>query len=134
MGGREDRQRNELTMCCQKGKVHVPPFSEPPEELRQMICNTQHPLHKELMKNINNYNNGFAVASVVAETVAVGGNGPPVYKIHGQMYHHLSSLYTNERPCFGQYFILDTDDALNERMSNPYNRECKREVRSYQYE
>ena len=119
-----------FTMCCQKGKVHVEPFQEPPEKLKNMFMDTQHPLHKEFLENIIKYNNAFSTASVVAETVVVPGGGPPAYKVHGQIYHKISSLYpdADKRPCFGQYFILDTDEALNERLNNPHNRDCKREV------
>ena len=122
-----------FTMCCQKGKVHVDPFKEPPEELKKMFMDKQHPLHKGFLEDIIKYNNSFATASVVAETVVVPGGGPPTYKVHGQVYHKISSLYPDagKRPCFGQYFILDTDEATNERLNNPHNRDCKREVRIF---
>ena len=119
-----------FTMCCMKGKVHVPPFSEPPAALLLMFNNRNDPLYKEFMKNIIKYNNGYATASAVANTVVLQGNGPPAYKVHGQMIRRMSTLRASDGrvPCYGQYFTLDTDVALNQRMNHPANHDCKREV------
>ena len=119
-----------FTMCCEKGKVYVPPFKQPPADLLRLFTDENDPMYDEFHKNIIKYNNSYSTASAVAEIVFLRGNGPPVYKVHGQIVHSVSSLSPNpnQAPSFGQYFILDMEIALNERLNNPVNYDCKREV------
>ena len=122
-----------FTMCCEKGKVSLPPLRDPPEELTAMFADQTDPMHEEMHKNALKYNASFSTASNVAETLAMRGNGPPVYKIHGQMVRRMSSLEPNDGKtrCYGQYFMLDTDIALDQRLNNPVNHDCKPEVSSF---
>ena len=108
----------------------MPPLRDPPADLYAMFADQKDPMHEEMGKNALKYNASFSTASAVAETLAMRGNGPPVYKIHGQMVRRMSSLEPSDgKPhCFGQYFMLDTDIALDQRLNNPVNHDCKPEV------
>ena len=119
-----------FTMCCEKGKVSLPPLRAPPADLLAMFADQNDPMHKEMIDNAIKYNTAFATASAVADTVVFRGNGPPVYKIHGVIIRRMSCLETAEgkRPSHGQYFMLDADIALNERINNPVNHDCDPEV------
>ena len=127
---RTGRKSTNFTMCCEKGKVTLPPLRDPPADLYAMFADQKDPMHEEMGKNALKYNASFSTASAVAETLAMRGNGPPVYKIHGQMVRRMSSLEPSDgKPhCFGQYFMLDTDIALDQRLNNPVNHDCKPEV------
>ena len=122
-----------FSMCCEKGKVSLPPLQDPPEDLAAMFKDKNDPMHEEIIKNVILYNANFSTASAVADTVVFrGGHGPPVYKIHGVMIRRMSCLETaaGKRPSHGQYFMLDADTAHNERINNPVNHDCKPEVRT----
>lgn len=56
--------------------------------------------------------------------------GPFVYRVHGQIYHNTFSLHPNEneRPKYGQLYILDSNLAVQERLSNNYNEKCNPEL------
>ena len=120
-----------FSMCCEKGKVSLPPLQDPPEDLAAMFKDKNDPMHEEIIKNVILYNANFSTASAVADTVVFrGGHGPPVYKIHGVMIRRMSCLETaaGKRPSHGQYFMLDGETAHNERINNPVNHDCKPEV------
>ncbi|WJX89021.1 DNA helicase [Trifolium repens] len=48
------------------------------------------------------------------------GNGPPVYVINGENYHHIGSLLPmpGESPKFAQLYIYDTDNEISNRMAS----------------
>ena len=77
------------------------------------------PYSKDFTKSIRNYNSALAFASIGAEVSQMSGNGTYCYKIQGQIYHRISALYPNEgvRPKFAQLYILDSEEALIERMN-----------------
>ncbi|XP_051156739.1 uncharacterized protein LOC127278862 [Leptopilina boulardi] len=54
------------------------------------------------------------------------GNGPYVFRIHGQVYHCTYSLHPNEkeRRKYGQLYIIDSHEAVQERLNNKYNNKC----------
>jgi hypothetical protein len=47
-------------MCCMNGKVSVPPFDEPPEEIKEIYRN------RRFQRDIRRYNNAFAFTSMGA--------------------------------------------------------------------
>ena len=50
------------------------------------------------------------------------GRGPPTFCIHGQGHHLIGSLLplANKSPKFAQLYIYDTDNEVNNRLSqNP---------------
>jgi hypothetical protein len=47
------------------------------------------------------------------------GNGPPVFVMNGENYHHIGSLLPmpGESPKFAQLYIYDTDNEISNRMA-----------------
>ncbi|GBL95511.1 hypothetical protein AVEN_54116-1 [Araneus ventricosus] len=63
-----------------------------------------------------------------AEIKAPPGTGPYCFHIHGQIYHMVSPLYSNERnkPGYGKLCIFDSSEASNRRVEN--NQACLHSV------
>ncbi|GBO29161.1 hypothetical protein AVEN_236302-1 [Araneus ventricosus] len=55
-----------------------------------------------------------------AEVKSPPGNGPYCFRIHGQIYHRIAPLYSNERfkPGYGQLYIFDASEANSRRLEN----------------
>ncbi|GBM85015.1 hypothetical protein AVEN_4033-1 [Araneus ventricosus] len=53
-----------------------------------------------------------------AEIKAPSGTGPYCFSIHGQIYHMVSPLYSNERnkPGYGQYIFDSSEATVNVKM------------------
>lgn len=64
-------------------------------------------LSKEFRQNIRQFNNIFAFASFGANIIKNNG-GPYLFKVHGQVYHQLSTLNPDlgDEPKFAQYHYL----------------------------
>ena len=113
----------QLRICCQSGKVNLPNFIETPYQLKELIIVNHDQSNKIIVENfkenIRIYNNCFAFASIASNLIKPDSIGPYCFKIQGQMYHRASSLYPNndnERRKFGQIYILDTQQAMHDRM------------------
>ena len=57
------------------------------------------------------------------------GNGPYCFRIHVQPCHRTSTLHTcpGFPPSYGQLYIYDGNESLNQRMGNGDNNPCIRE-------
>lgn len=79
------------------------------------------------VKNIRIYNNAFAFTSMggtIDKTYNDGG-GPYVFRLHGQTYHQIGSLYPEDgkKPIFSQLYMFDNERELEERLNFPSNGE-----------
>ena len=84
---------------------------------------------KRFRKSIRLYNNAFGFASLGANIRRPPGNGPPCFRICGQLFHRYGALIDeNQAPNYSQLYIIEAANALNLRMANPANRDCDREV------
>ncbi|TKR59315.1 hypothetical protein L596_029005 [Steinernema carpocapsae] len=59
--------------------------------------------------------------------------GPYCYKVQGQIHHtvNLAAMVDhnrNERPKYGQLFIVDTNDAIEGRFAHPASASCNRNL------
>ncbi|CAI4226874.1 unnamed protein product [Auanema sp. JU1783] len=70
------------------------------------------------------------MGSVVANMPLLAGRGPPTVVVHGQMYRQIGSLLfgDNSSPRFAQYYILDPDEAADNRLEAF---SCDRDVMVY---
>ena len=78
--------------------------------------------------HIRNYNSALAMTSVgrkLDHSVNNGG-GPWLYKLNGELIHRAGSLLPPEEgnvaPVYSQLWVIDTQEALDIRMHNQYNR------------
>ena len=81
--------------CCHSGKVSLdtPPF--PPELYELFTANSQ--LSNNFLTNIRRINTAMSFASLQSKLVLPPGSGPPVFRIHGQLYHNYAALYPNNQ-------------------------------------
>lgn len=54
--------------------------------------------------------------------------GPPVFVVHGQVHHLTQNGQNGEKPLYSQLYFLDPEFAVDERMKNPHNKACKKEI------
>nr|XP_049460965.1 uncharacterized protein LOC120947674 [Anopheles coluzzii] len=100
------------SVCCNSGQVVLPPFPEPPAELRQLFDVPQ------FLLNIRRYNNAFAFTSIGA---SIRGNDPVRQDLrvgHGGIYNY---RIQGRPPCYAQLYFYDSssegqyDEMLNAR-------------------
>ena len=121
--------QDELFKCCHGGKVSLPDISEYPDELRELMTgNTV--LCRNFQNNIRKYNNSFAFAFLGDNIRPPPGQGPPCFRISGQLFHRSGCLHPadNVAPTFNQLYITDVADAVNFRLNNPANDGCLEEI------
>ncbi|GBO28224.1 hypothetical protein AVEN_61783-1 [Araneus ventricosus] len=106
-------------------KVHL---TEAPDLFKQLLC-TNSQVAKNYQQQIREYNAALAFASMGAEIKAPLGTCPYCFHIHGQIYHMVSPLCSNEsnRHGYGQLYISDSSEARNRRMET-YNQACLHSV------
>ncbi|CAO2148949.1 unnamed protein product [Urochloa humidicola] len=114
------RRRLIYNMCCKAGKVRLPSFSPPPELLSGLLKFDGGPRSKAFLQKIRHYNSLFAFTSMGAsiDRTVNNGNGPPVFKISGQVCHRIGSLLPapGDQPKFAQLYIYDTTNELANRI------------------
>ena len=119
--GTRDRHFN---ICCQNGKVTSLNEREPvevPEVLESLLLGRR-PSDREFRERIRMYNNALAFVSFGAKVAVPKGNGPPVYRIHGAVYHASGALAppAGTAPSYAQLYVWDEAEALEHRMAqNP---------------
>lgn len=111
----------EFSLCCMKGKVHIPHLRRPPELLYSLL-HGDHPKSKHYLDNIRAYNSMFSFTSMggkIYRTVNDGG-GPTNFVLSGQNYHRLGSLMpeSDSTPKFAQLYIYDTQNESKNRLKH----------------
>ena len=108
-------------MCCNHGKVTLPSLQYPPPELASLLTGSD-VQSKNFKENIWGYNRAFAFTSLgVKEDHSVNrGNGPPVFRIQGELAHWSGSLLPEpgHSPVYAQIYIYDPHIAVTHRMAN----------------
>ena len=78
--------------------------------------------NRDFQTNIRRYNAAMAFASFGdasrSERQGAPGRGPPVFAVHGQVYHAISTLQPPEgkQPLYGQLYFYDPTEALQHRV------------------
>ncbi|XP_072162005.1 uncharacterized protein [Bemisia tabaci] len=95
-------------MCCLNGKVSLPLPKELPEPLLSLVTGT-HRDSEHFLSSLGKYNACFQMTSFGANEVTFE-NFRPTFKVQGQVYHLIGSLYpaSYAKPSFLQiYFVGD---------------------------
>ncbi|KAF8875803.1 hypothetical protein CPB84DRAFT_1884462 [Gymnopilus junonius] len=112
----------EFGMCCQHGKVVLPPAQHPPDELYHLFVDETMQA-QNFHNNIVQYNLAFAFISLgVQMDPFLCSHGPPIFCIHGQLKHKIGSLLPIEghSPTYAQLYIQDPLAAVDYHMAkNP---------------
>ena len=118
-----------FTKCCFQGKVSLPPIQLPSQNVLDLFSgNTAKSRH--FLENIRHYNATMAMASWNATLTVHAGRGPRVVTIHGQPYHLTAAQEAPEGrpPQYAQLYILDANDALQERVNDPRNENLQADI------
>ena len=105
-------------LCCRSGKLkHLPKLPKAPAPLSDLYAGLGDAA-EHFKQNVRRYNAALAFASFndsrgagterpAAEGRSFNSRGPPVYIMHGQAYHAISTLYPSvgQEPRFGQLYI-----------------------------
>ena len=123
----------EFTTCCQRGHVHLPSQSPPPDALLRLLENNDKD-GKEFRSNIRHYNMALAFTSLgVSEDKNVNHRGGWVFRVQGELCHLIGALHPDEHhpPSFAQLYIYNSQLALAQQMNRNDNL-CSRTIRSLQ--
>lgn len=117
-----------FSKCCHDGKVTLPSIKLDPVVEALFVENT--PQARNFKQYARNYNNAFALASVVTKTTTFTGHGPQPFKVQGQIQHLLYCLEQTDgvEPSFAQLYILDPTEANNFRSNHKANEACRQDV------
>ena len=115
--------------CCHNGKVQLPPLSDYPDVLKDLLTGSSEQA-KNFQTNIRKYNSAFAFASFGASTTVIPGRGTFCFRIHGQIYHCTNTLHPSEgqTPQYGQLYIIEGEQAIEKRMIPEANKQCRTDV------
>ena len=114
--------RGVFTKCCFQGKVTLPVIAVPPHNIVELFSgDTAHSRH--FLENIRHYNAAMSMASWNATLNEYAGRGPRVVTSHGQAYHLTAAQEApqGQPPQYAQLYILDTNDAMQQRINDPRN-------------
>lgn len=111
------KQEKYKSICCHKGTVYIPQYSEYNEKLKKLLINDN-----DFRLLIRYYNNLFSFATFSANVL--GDQDKSIYnlKIQGQICHKTPNylLSESEEPTCGQFYIYDDNDAIEKKLkSNP---------------
>lgn len=90
-----------FSVCCQQGRVKLPPEPHPPESLKTLLSSSLH-----FQQNIRTYNSILTFTSIGAQidSKVMHKSGPFTFRIHGQNSHKIGSLVpqSGKPPKFSQ--------------------------------
>uniref|UniRef100_A0A183BHX3 IRS-type PTB domain-containing protein n=1 Tax=Globodera pallida TaxID=36090 RepID=A0A183BHX3_GLOPA len=115
-------QHEDSSICCRQGRVELPTLNPHPEELKELIVgDNQTREGKEFVRNMSRYNNLLQFASVSAGNKPCPAGGPMAVILNGEFHRRISSMQagSTQTPGFGQLYILDPVEAMEQRRSNP---------------
>lgn len=125
------RDFTKFTLCCHKGKVLLPHFTQNAffKELFDGLLSSNNNIKersKKIFENIRSYNAAFAMISSEAKVDERVAQGVYHFKIHDNFYHRAGPLTVQYggSPLYAQLYFYDVDIALNYRMRNPNNNKC----------
>ncbi|KAK9733811.1 hypothetical protein RND81_04G093900 [Saponaria officinalis] len=102
--------------CCGDGEVILLSNEFPPELEMLYTSNEEHAVH--FRKYARLYNNLFAFTSLGGKFDVSTQKGIYVFKLHGQIYHHIPDLlHNNESPKYLQLYFYDGQHEAQNRTS-----------------
>ena len=119
----------ENSNCCQNGKVSLPPLPQYSRQLETLFT-SNHPQSRKFMENIRQYNSSVSFASFGGMVASPPGRGPYTFRLHGQLYHRAGCLHPPDgaQPVYSQLYILEADQAIQNRLAQPTNENCREDI------
>lgn len=117
----EKTTRGHFSLCCGNGKISLPE-SRLPNEIFDLFVG-ENDESKHFREHIRQYNSAMSFVSFGSHITLPSGYGPYCFKIHGDIYHRISSLYpsSGQNPSYGQLYILDFAEANKVRLNKSQN-------------
>lgn len=119
--------KNAFGSCCLQGKIKLDPLLPFPATLNQLYTS-----NSDFRKNVRSYNAALSMASIGTHVdySLNNGGGPPIYRIHGTLYHFIGPLIAQPPaqpaqpvpPRYAQLYFTDSQTALNSRLQNNQSR------------
>ncbi|KAK1370908.1 hypothetical protein POM88_037000 [Heracleum sosnowskyi] len=113
------------SICCGKGKVHLPLLREAPPELMALLTGNGG-RERKFQQNNCIYNTIFALCSFggTVDEAINNGSGPYVFRVNLQTYHSIGSLVPPDgrTPKFAQFYMYDGQEAVDYRLGFPRHR------------
>ena len=123
--------------CCSHGKVAylLNNESEFPMELLKLFT-YNHEYSNEFLEKIRRINSSFSFVSVQANEINLDklegkNSGIYHYRINGALYHKLNNAINpnqGETRTRGQLFIIDTEEAIEHRLNNPFSSDFNKDL------
>ncbi|CAN6989007.1 unnamed protein product [Brassica oleracea var. botrytis] len=133
-GERIEKKRKTKTpkfaLCCGQGQVQLPLLKQSPDILSKLL-NDKDEISKYYRENIRQINMVFSFTSLGGkiDRSAPQGAGPKMVVLQGENYHLMGSLKPppGGDPKFGQLYIVDTENEIDNRASIIGKYKTKRE-------
>ncbi|KAF8117698.1 hypothetical protein N665_0008s0052 [Sinapis alba] len=111
--GQTNREKKQFTLCCQRGRVRLPPVREPPSPLLELLESPKFKPHIRVANSLL----AFTSMGAQVDHSVTGTPGPFTYRVHGQIIHRIGSLLPEDGniPEYLQLYIFDTDNELENR-------------------
>ena len=113
-----------FNICCRNGKVDIPTVPNPPQVLQDLLVDNT-AAAKHFRSNVRAYNAALSFVSFGSDFDAADvlpGNGPPIFKIHGSIYHMSGRLHAQDpdRASYAQIYLYNHSEATRIRSArNP---------------
>ena len=111
-------KKKTTSLCCLNGKVVLPHFTEPPEELRKLWFN-EIPEAKVFLNHTRVINNAICLSSVAVWERTFSNYTPSVI-FQSQVVQWMGPLQPEPgtQPCFAQLYVLDPSLETTTRYAN----------------
>lgn len=108
-------------ICCMKGKIMIDPIVQPPDLILSLFSR-DHELSRHFMNNIRKYNSLFQMTSFGVSGNIVNEGWMPVFRVQGQIYHRIGSLFpeAGQEPKFLQIYFMGDSNAQIDRRTDIY--------------
>ncbi|XP_056846795.1 uncharacterized protein LOC130497734 [Raphanus sativus] len=113
VGGGTNRSKKEFSLCCQKGRVRLPPVREPPSPLLELLESPKFRPHIRVANSLL----AFTSMGAHIDHSVTGTPGPFTFRVHGQITHRIGSMLPEDGndPQYLQLYIFDTENEIENR-------------------
>lgn len=102
-----------FSICCQQGRVKLPPRPQPPSPLKELLEKSSF----RLLIRVANGMLAFTSMGGQIDHSVTNSAGPFAFRLHGQTHHKIGSLLPPDGnfPQYLQLYIVDTNNELANR-------------------
>ena len=107
------------TVCCNSGKVQLPPFPDPPDMLKDLL-KSKTIEGKLFRENTRTFNNALALSSLQVQVRSFSSGFTPCIVFEGKVCQRIGPLLPEEgdEPKFAQLYVHDPATEQTNRLKN----------------